>query len=144
MSDAFETSVHIAAAPEAVFDHFVRPELLVGWMGEHARLEASAGGLFSVDISGVLIRGHYVTVERPTLIEIAWGEAGNGVMPPGATHLRVELEAADGGTVLRLTHSGLLAPEDGKHASGWPIFLGRLAVRATGDDPGPYPWAETA
>jgi hypothetical protein len=40
----------------------VQPELLVRWMGDYARLEASAAGLFAVDINGVIIRGHFVRV----------------------------------------------------------------------------------
>lgn len=75
MSETFRTSIDIEAAPESVFDHFVKPELIVRWMGDFARLEAIDGGVFSVDINGVLIRGHFVRVDRPRLIEIAWGEA---------------------------------------------------------------------
>ena len=134
-------SLQIDAAPEDVFDHFVVPERLVRWMGDYARLEASEGGQFSVDISGVLIRGHYVTLQRPSLIEIAWGEAGNDQMPPGATKLRVEIEALDDGTMLRLAHSGLVPDEAAKHAMGWPHFLDRLATAAAGRDAGPDPWA---
>src|SRR5215471_7085754 len=85
MSETFQTTIDIVATQEQVFDYFVRPELLVRWMGDFARLEAKAGGVFSVDINGVLIRGHFVRLQRPNLIEIAWGEAGNGAMPPGAT-----------------------------------------------------------
>ena len=66
-----------------MFEHFVRPEMLVRCMGEYARLEAVGGGIFSVDIDGVLIRGEFVALERPKRIEIAWGEAGNAEMPPG-------------------------------------------------------------
>lgn len=141
MTEAFRTELHIAAPPEEVFDHFIRPELLVRWMGEYARLEAVEGGVFSVDISGVLIRGAFVSIDRPRRIEIAWGEAGNEAMPPGTTRLCVSLERVEDGTVLALEHSGLVSEEAEKHGYGWPIFLDRLAHTATGHDPGPYPWA---
>lgn len=140
MNDTFETSIDIAAPPDRVFDYFVRPELLVRWMGDAARLEAVDGGLFSVDINGVLIRGHFARLERPTLIEIAWGEAGNDAMPPGATKLLVTFEARGSGTRVRLEHSGLVSAEEKKHAIGWPHFVERLGVVAGGGDPGPDPW----
>ncbi len=75
MTAAYRTEIAIAAPPDRVFDYFVQPELLVRWMGDFARLEARNGGLFAVDINGVLIRGSFLRVERPSLIEIAWGEA---------------------------------------------------------------------
>ena len=140
MSETFRTSIDIAAPREQVFDYFVRPELLVRWMGDFARLEASAGGLFSVDINGVLIRGHFVRVERPSLIEIAWGEAGNAAMPPGATRLVVSLTTHEAGTRVTLEHSGLTPVEAKKHGVGWPHFIERLSIAARGDDPGADPW----
>lgn len=140
MSETFRTSIDIEAPPDRVFDHFVQPALLVRWMGDVARLEARDGGLFSVDINGVAIRGHFVRVERPHLVEIAWGEAGNAAMPPGTTHLRVTFEALGPITRVELTHSGLVPSEAVKHAMGWPHFAERLVVAATGGDPGPDPW----
>jgi uncharacterized protein YndB with AHSA1/START domain len=140
MSDVFRTSIDIDASPEQVFDHFVQPELLVRWMGDAARLEALEGGVFSVDINGVLIRGHFIRVDRPRLIEIAWGELGNGAMPPGATRLRVTFEARGTNTRVQLEHTGLLPTEAAKHAVGWPHFLDRLEVLAGGGEPGPDPW----
>jgi uncharacterized protein YndB with AHSA1/START domain len=140
MSETFRTSIDIAAPADQVFDHFVRPELLVRWMGDFARLEANAGGVFAVDINGVLIRGHFVRIERPRLIEIAWGEAGNAAMPPGATRLVVSLAPHERGTRVTLEHSGLTPAEAKKHAVGWPHFVERLVVAATGADPGPDPW----
>jgi uncharacterized protein YndB with AHSA1/START domain len=140
MSDTFRTSIEIEAPPEQVFDYFVRPELLVRWMGDVARLQAVEGWMFSVDINGVLIRGHYVRVDRPRLLEIAWGEAGNDAMPPGATNLRVSFEARGGSTRVEIVHSGLVPAEAAKHAIGWPHFVERLGVAAAGGDPGPDPW----
>ncbi len=141
MSETLRIRLAIAAPPERVFDHFVQPDLLVRWMGDYARLEARDGGLFSVDINGVLIRGTFVRVERPHVVEIAWGEEGNEAMPPGATLLRVRLYAEGDRTRLELEHHGLVAAERSKHGVGWPHFLGRLGVLAGGGDPGPDQWA---
>jgi uncharacterized protein YndB with AHSA1/START domain len=140
MTQAFCTSIDIEAAPEQVFDHFVRPELLVRWMGDVARLEAVEGGVFSVDINGVLIRGHFVRIDRPRLLEIAWGEAENPAMLPGATRLRVTFEARGAMTHVELEHTGLVPAEAVKHAIGWPHFIDRLGIAARGGDPGPDPW----
>src|SRR5688500_17459513 len=104
MSETFRATLDIAAPPERVFEYFVNPELLVRWMGDFARLESRAGGLFSVDINGVLIRGHFIRVEPPHLIEVAWGEAGNKAMPPAATRLLVMLEARGDHTRVQLEH----------------------------------------
>jgi len=138
--DAFRTSIEIEAPPEQVFDYFVRPELLVRWMGDVARLEAVDGGVFSVDINGVSIRGHYIRVERPRFIEIAWGEAGNEAMPPGATRLRLTFVQIGDVTRVELEHAGLAPAETAKHAVGWPHFIARLGVAAAGRDPGVDPW----
>jgi uncharacterized protein YndB with AHSA1/START domain len=141
MGETFRTTIEIAAAPDLVFEYFLRPELLVRWMGDRARLEARDGGAFAVDINGVLIRGHFVRVERPYVLEIAWGEAGNDAMPPGSTRIVVRLIATPGGTRVELEHHGLTREESKKHAIGWPHFLGRLVVLAAGGDPGADPWA---
>jgi len=142
VSDSFRTTLEIAAAPELVFDHFVRPELLVRWMGDYAKLEPIDGGLFAVDINGVIIRGRFVRVERPRLLEIAWGEAGNSQMPPGATRLVVRFSAQGAGTLVELEHHGLTPNEHSKHAIGWPHFLERLRVLAGGGSAGRDPWAD--
>lgn len=140
MSETYRSSIEIDATPDQIFDHFVKPELLVRWMGDFARLEAVEGGVFSVDINGVLIRGQFVRVDRPHLLEIAWGEAGNQAMPPGATRLRVTFEARGSKTRVELEHSGLVPAEAAKHAVGWPHFIERLGIAAAGGDPGADPW----
>lgn len=139
---SYRTSLLIHAPAERVFDHFVNPELLVRWMGDYAVLEAQPGGQFSVDINGVLIRGSFVTLDRPHRLEIAWGEAGNALMPPGSTALCITLTPQGSSTLLELEHDGLLDAEAEKPAVGWPHFLGRLGRLACGDDPGRDPWAD--
>jgi uncharacterized protein YndB with AHSA1/START domain len=99
VTDTSRIAIELAVPPERAFDHFVQPELLVRWMGNFARLEARSGGLYAVDINGVIIRGTFIRVERPTLLEIAWGEAGNAEMPPGSTRLVVRFTAKGEGTV---------------------------------------------
>ncbi len=141
MSETYRTSIQIDAAPNIVFEYFTDPALLVRWMGDHARLDPQAGGLFAVDINGVIIRGSYVRIIRPESIEIAWGEAGNEAMPPGSTRLLVRFIPQGTGTRVELEHSGLLANEAAKHAAGWPHFLERLQLASGGNDPGPDPWA---
>jgi uncharacterized protein YndB with AHSA1/START domain len=133
--------IELAAPPDRVYAHFVRPELLVRWMGDWAALEAEPGGQFAVDINGVIIRGAYVRLEPPTYLEIAWGEAGNPAMPPGATRLCIRLTPTPTGTRLELEHTGLVPEEATKHAIGWPHFLERLVISAAGEDPGRDPWA---
>lgn len=144
MSESYRTTLEIDAEPDRVFDHFVDPVLLVRWMGDYARLEARKGGLFAVDINGVIIRGHFVRVERPTLIEVAWGEAGNEAMPPSSTRLVIRLTAHGRGTRVELVHDGLAPTEASKHAIGWPHFVARLATVCAGGDPGPDPWRTAA
>lgn len=74
------------------------------------------------------------------MIEVAWGEFGNDIMSPGTTRLRATFEARGDKTRVELEHSGLHPPEAAKHAIGWPHFIERFAVAASGGDPGPDPW----
>jgi len=60
VGETYLIGIEISAPPDRVFDHLTQPDLLVRWMGDYARLEAVAGGEFSVDIDGVLIRGRFV------------------------------------------------------------------------------------
>jgi hypothetical protein len=44
---------------------------------------------------------------------------------------------------LRMTHTGLPSAEQcASHSRGWAHYLGRIAVAASGGDPGPDPGAQ--
>ena len=139
--ETYRQEIFIKAVPEKIFDYFLVPELMVQWMGDFARLVPQTDGLFSVDINGVLIRGTYIRIERPTLIELSWGQLGNEAMPPGETRVLITLHAENDGTLLSLVHSGLVSEEAAKHAIGWPHFIMRLVALASGESPKPDPWA---
>jgi hypothetical protein len=58
-------------------------------------------------------------------------------VPPGSSLIEIDLIERDGGTLLRMTHSGLPTEEQAAaHAKGWAHYLERLTVAAAGRDPG--------
>ncbi|HKZ20241.1 MAG TPA: SRPBCC family protein [Acidimicrobiia bacterium] len=131
--------VLIAAAPETVFGFFVDPALMQTWMGDHAILEPEAGGTFQVDIGPNRARGSYIEVIAPERVVFTWGWEGSAAVPPGSSTVTFTFEPDGEGTLLRMVHEGLSVEESSRHRHGWVHYLSRLAVAATGNDPGPDP-----
>ena len=142
-TEPYRTSVDIAAPPEAVYPYFTHPEAILTWMGDHAVLDAVPGGLFSLDINGVPVRGRYLELDPPHRLLISWGHAGSTRLPPGASTLEITLTPTGDGTRVSIEHRDLPPEEAAQHAVGWAHFLARLTKAATGDDPGPDPFAQT-
>jgi uncharacterized protein YndB with AHSA1/START domain len=68
----------------------------------------------------------------------SFGWEGNDEVPPGSGLIEIDLIEHDGGTLLRMTHSGLpSAAHQASHAKGWIHYIGRLTKVAAGQDPGP-------
>jgi uncharacterized protein YndB with AHSA1/START domain len=122
------TSIDIEAPPDVVFAHLVTPEGMLAWMGQHAELDATPGGVFAVDIDGTPVRGEYLEVDPPHAVVISWGVLGNDLLPAGSSRVEFRLTPTATGTRLELTHTGLPAVEQPKHAAGWAHFLPRLGV----------------
>src|ERR1700685_4012901 len=131
----------IAAPAATVFAFLTDPEKILSWMGAEATTEAHPGGLYLVKgIGGGPARaalgafGKEVPYHRLPYI-FGWG--GREEIPPGSSLIEIDLIEQDGGTLIRLTHSGLPnASECAKHAKGWAHYLGRLAIAAAGGYPG--------
>jgi uncharacterized protein YndB with AHSA1/START domain len=129
---------HIAAPPATVFAFLTDPEKILSWMGAEATTEAHPGGLYLVkSVGGRVARGSFREVVPVHRLAYSFGWEGSEAMPPGSGLIEIDLIDRDGGTLLRMTHSGLPdAAQCAAHDQGWAHYLGRLAIAAAGGDPG--------
>jgi uncharacterized protein YndB with AHSA1/START domain len=129
---------HIAAPCATVFAFLTDPEKILRWMGAEATTEAHPGGLYLVKgIHGRHIRGAFREVVPVHRLAYSFGWEGIEAVPPWSSLVEIDLIDQDGGTLLRLTHTGLPDAEQcASHERGWAHYLERLAVAAAGRDPG--------
>jgi uncharacterized protein YndB with AHSA1/START domain len=148
MSDplSIRRETFIAAPPAAVFAYLTDPEKIVGWMGSQADIDPQVGGLYLLKGVGrgkATARGAFREVVPVHRLAYSFGWDGLDAAPPGSTLIEFDLIDQDGGTLLRMTHSGLASAElRENHSRGWAHYLGRLATIAAGRDPGPDPGPE--
>jgi uncharacterized protein YndB with AHSA1/START domain len=130
---------HIAAPPAAVFALMTDPEKILRWMGTEAEIEPRPGGIYLVNVTGArCTRGSFREVVPVHRLAYSFGWDGLDEVPPGSSLVEIDLIDRDGGTLLRMTHSGLPnAVQCENHNKGWAHYLGRLTVAATGRNPGP-------
>jgi uncharacterized protein YndB with AHSA1/START domain len=131
---------HIAAPPATVFAFLTDPEKILSWMGTEATAEAHPDGLYllkGVGDRAHVARGAFREVVPIHRLAYSFGWEGNEEVPPGSSLVEIDLIDRDGGTLLRMTHSGLPnAAQCASHDRGWAHYLGRLAIAATGRNPG--------
>lgn len=139
--DVVELSLHLRAAPEAVFPYLTEPERYARWQGVRAELDPRPGGIYRVWMAtGTVAVGEYVEVEPPRRVVFTWGWEGDPEVPPGTTTVEIDLRPEGDGTTLTLRHSGLPTPDSAAlHEAGWNLFGARLADVVAGRDPGPMP-----
>ncbi len=128
----------IRATPAQVYEAFTRPELLARWqcprgMSSEVTVDVRVGGGYRIamrarDGSQFVAIGRYVSLEPPHRLSYTWAWEGGGPIPEGTeTLVTVELEARDGGTTLRMQHSGFpSAAVRDSHAQGWASVLNKL------------------
>jgi len=128
----------IAAPCATVFAFLTDPEKILRWMGAEATTQAYPGGLYLVKgIHGRQARGAFREVVPVHRLAYSFGWDGIEAVPPGSSLVEIDLIDQDGGTLLRLTHTGLPDAEQcASHERGWVHYLERLAVAAAGRDPG--------
>jgi uncharacterized protein YndB with AHSA1/START domain len=134
--------VRIAAGPATVFEFLTDPAKLVRWAGTEAQSDPRLGGTYRIVINpGHIISGHYVEVMRNKRLVYTWGWVDSGGIPPGSSLVEIVLHPDGGGTRLVLAHSLLPAAVREGHGEVWEHYLPRLALAASGGDPGPDSWA---
>jgi uncharacterized protein YndB with AHSA1/START domain len=132
--------VKINAKPETVFSYLVDQDKLRRWMTIGGSMDPRPGGSFRFEMTREDVAvGNYVEVQPPSKLVFTWGfEGDDAVTKPGSSTIEITLKPDGDGTLLRLVHSGLPTPESAEqHAHGWEHYLGRLALAASGKDPGP-------
>jgi uncharacterized protein YndB with AHSA1/START domain len=124
-----DREVTIAAPRELVWAYWTDPARLVQWMGSVASLDLRPGGDVRIEYAnGAVMLGTVLEAEPPRRLVFTWGwEDPAELVRPGGSRVEVDLDEADGGTLLRLRHLGLPQAEAAGHAEGWDYFLGRLA-----------------
>ena len=133
--------IQIAAPPATVFAYLTDPEKILNWMGAEASTETHPGGLYLVKGVGGdhsrAARGAFREVVPVHRLAYSFGWEGSQEVPPGSSLVELDLIDRDGGTLLRMTHSGLPSEAQcASHGRGWAHYLGRLAMAATGRSPG--------
>jgi uncharacterized protein YndB with AHSA1/START domain len=140
-TDAIVREIHIDARPETVFGFFTEPDKLTRWLASEATLDPRPGGINHQTHPGgpdnpggpYFMRGEFVEVEPPSRVVFTWGFENPEVeVDPGASTVEVTLEPEDGGTRVRLVHSGLPQSELASHSDGWTEMLERLAAAVEG------------
>ena len=136
-----EREIRIDASPETVFPYLVDSDKMPLWMGVEAELDPRPGGVYRMKVNDDwTARGEFVEIDSPNRVVFTWGWEREGAMvPPGSTTVEITLELDGDATLVRLVHRDLPEDSRGPHAHGWETYLGRLAIRANGGDPGPDP-----
>lgn len=146
--DEIVREVRIEAAPTDVFPYFTDPEKLVSWKAAAAELDARPGGRFRMDVTGRgdVAHGEYLEIDPPRRISFTWrwenAQPDARSATPAPSVVEVSLIPDGDGTLLRLVHRGVPAPNRDASAAGWDHYLARLMLAASGQQPGPDPWAE--
>jgi uncharacterized protein YndB with AHSA1/START domain len=135
-ADTIVQEITIEAPAARVFDAFANAGERVQWWNvpgrfrtTHVDSDLRPGGEWIMtgtraDGGPFTIKGKYLKVERPALLEFTW-------LPdwqPDATEttVRVEFVETNGKTRVRLTHSGLATESSRASHRGWPQILGLL------------------
>ena len=143
-----QRETQIAAPPSTVFAYLTDPQKILSWMGMEASTEPQPGGLYlikGVGRNANTARGAFREVVPVHRLAYSFGWDGNAEVPPGSSLIEIDLIDREGGTLLRMTHSGLPnAAACTSHEKGWTHYLGRLAEAAAGRDPGPDSNRKTA
>src|SRR6202453_2360889 len=135
----------IKAPRERVFEAWTNPEQLMRWMGPatsclvSAKTDLRVGGgyIFQMKTSGchdgnegpsiVDVRGVYKEIKKPSKLVFTWGWVNNPRSEDGETTVTIDLEEAQGGTQLTLTHEGFATGESrDAHNQGWSGTLDKL------------------
>jgi uncharacterized protein YndB with AHSA1/START domain len=142
---AIERQVYIEATPDVVFEVVSNPDHVRRWWPDDARYEPTPGSAGALsfgdpDAGGKVVSFTVVDVRPPRLFSFRWTHAAGEVATEGNSLLvTFDLTPSGTGTLLTLTETGfrergweaaVLEQRYREHATGWDVFLPRLAPYA--------------
>ena len=137
-TDRVHQETLIDADAATIFAYLTDADRLIRWMGVSATLEPHPGGLYLVDVATTMaVRGEFKEVVPVSRLAYSFGWDRSDEFPPGSSLVEMDLIPQGSGTLVRMTHSGIPAELVPAHVEGWAYYYARLALAATGRDPGP-------
>ncbi len=140
-TQVLEREITIKAKPETIFPYLTDPKKLERWFPNEATTDVRVGGAYRLIMvkKDYVAVGKYLEVKPPTKLVFTWGwEGDDSPTPAGSSTVEITLTAVGSDTLVKLTHRGLGSDESrASHGEGWAKYLQRLAIAATGGDPGP-------
>ncbi len=128
---------HLAHPPDKVWRAITEPEHLAVWFPDRVEGERRAGAplrFVPAEHPDEGFDGEMLTFDPPKLMELRWG----------TDHLRIELSAQDGGTLLTLVDTFAELGKAARDGAGWHECLARLEADLSGEPAPPWGamWAE--
>jgi len=134
--DVIEAEVFIAAPAARIFQALTDPRQSAQWWGQNDRyhckefdMDVRAGGKWSSKGSSAKmgdfeVHGEYLELSPPRRLVYTWSSS----WMPRATVVTWELSKLEGGTLVKVTHSGFAgdAEQANNHSTGWAMVLGWL------------------
>jgi uncharacterized protein YndB with AHSA1/START domain len=133
--------VVFSAPPEEMFAWLTEPVRMASWMGTAARMDPTAGGVFSCLLpGGQAWDGVVVEVDAPhrLVITLGWRDPAMG-MPPGMSLVEWALAPDKRGSRLRMTHQHVPADLLPLMNETWARLYARLRNLLAGRPVGPHP-----
>jgi uncharacterized protein YndB with AHSA1/START domain len=119
------------ATPEEVWRAIATPEGIAGWLARPVRWELEPGTPWEVAFDGDSGRGTVVAVEPGRSIELTWQTGGET-----ESVVRIQVDAAAGGSRLVLEHTRLDPESAPGYGAGWQAHLEALELAVAGVDAG--------
>ncbi len=131
MAESFEVEVWINAEPDRVFPFFVEPNKISQWLSKSAETHLVVGGEMKVVTkSDAVAIGEYLLLDPPRQVAFTWGWVDGVEVPPGSTRVDIRLEEENGGTLVKLKHSGLPTTDWAyRHRTHWEQYLNDLSAK---------------
>jgi uncharacterized protein YndB with AHSA1/START domain len=125
-----EREVHINARRDVVFAFLCDSQRFAAWWGHGSTIDPRPGGAVHIAYpNGLTADGQVVAVEPGRHLAFTFGyDREDTPLPPGGSLVEIDLEAAPGGTLVRLTHHLPTAQSRDQHDPGWRYQLGLFAA----------------